>query len=45
MSFAEWMILMVFVVPIVIGCAGFVLCAGYMQMQENQASGEKHGWA
>ena len=45
MSFAEWMMLMVFVVPIVIGCTGFVLCAEYMQMQEPQRSEEKHGLA
>jgi len=45
MSLIEWMMLMVFVVPIAIGCTGFVLCAGYMQMQENQRSDEKHGLA
>lgn len=45
MSALEWVLMLVFVVPLVIACTAFVLCAMWMQAQENQASAEKHGLA
>lgn len=45
MSVLEWVLTLVFVVPIVIGCAAFVLCALWMQSHEDQRAGEKHGLA
>ena len=38
-------LMLVFVVPLVIACATFVLCAMWMQAQEGQVSAEKHGLA
>ena len=45
MSVLEWVLMLVFVVPLVIACMTFVLCAMWMQAQENQVSAEKHGLA
>ena len=45
MSALEWMLTMVFVVPIVAACAAFVLLAMWMQAQECHSSDEKHGLA
>lgn len=45
MNVLEVMLVLVFVVPIVAACVLFVLCAGYLQMQEDQTSARKHGLA
>lgn len=45
MNVLEVMLVLVFVVPIVAACVLFVLCADYLQMQEDQSSGRKHGFA
>ena len=45
MSVLEWVMTLVFVVPLTIACAAFVLCAMWMQAQETQVSAEKHGLA
>jgi len=38
MSVLEWVMTLVFVVPLVIACVTFVLCAMWMQAQEAQGS-------
>ena len=43
MSALEWVLTVVFVVPIIVGCAAFVVCA--LWMQEHQRADEKHGLA
>ena len=45
MNVLEMLLILVFVVPIVAACALFVLCADYLQMQENQSTVRKHGLA
>ena len=45
MSVLEWVLTLVCVVPLIIACTMFVLCAMWMQAQENQVSAEKHGLA
>lgn len=45
MSALELVITMVFIVPIIAACLLFVLCASWMQTQENQSSGKKQGLA
>lgn len=41
----EILIALVFIVPLVIACLFFVICASWMQMQEDQASAAKQGVA
>lgn len=45
MNAMELMLTLVFVVPIVVICIAFALCVVWMQVQDNQASVEKHGVA
>ncbi|MBR5561446.1 MAG: hypothetical protein IKU73_08545 [Clostridia bacterium] len=45
MNVLEMLLILVFVVPIVAGCVLFVLCADYLQMQEDQSTVRKHGLA
>ncbi len=45
MSVLEMLLVLVFVVPIVAACVLFVLCADYLQMQEDQSAVRKHGLA
>ena len=45
MSLLEVILFVVFIVPIIAGCLLFVLCAMWMQMQEDQQSSQKHGMA
>ena len=45
MNVLEVLLMLVFVVPIIAASVLFVLCADYLQMQENQSAGRKQGLA
>lgn len=45
MNVLEVMLILVFVVPIIAASVLFVLCADYLQMQEDQSAARKQGLA
>lgn len=45
MSVVEWVMVLLFGVPLAAACVVFMLCAMWMQMREDQRSAQKHGLA
>lgn len=45
MSLIQMVLLLVFVIPLVVACLAFTLCAMWMQMREDQLRSEKQGLA